>query len=247
MRKLVCQDITCKYHGYNNVCQKATVEINFARCLSFEKGFGYYIQLVYEKLHSTNMILPTDLNDDLRLGLYYVMETFDLKLIEREHGDWRWLMLVDENGKGLKTAEIIERELNMDKLTQHSINFENGILPNANVKKKKPKKEFQPFGWLSPTGDFTEGSFGDHEQVAYDIITEKKFRNEWRNDSDFETARDFLSEVKGYVLIHNPSGFGNYIVSHVKPLTKKQKEFLYGYFMDMGDSLKAERYLTEED
>jgi len=29
----------------------------------------------------------------------------------------------------------------------------------------------------------------------------------------------------------------------MKNLTKKQKEFLYGYFMDMGDRFKAEQFV----
>ena len=56
--------------------------------------------------------------------------------------------------------------------------------------------------------------------------------------------RDFLIYEKGYVLIHNPSLIGNYKVTYAKDLTKKQKDFLYGYFVDMGDIFKAEIYLT---
>lgn len=55
--------------------------------------------------------------------------------------------------------------------------------------------------------------------------------------------RDFLSNVKGYCLIHNPTADGGYLVSYIKPLIKKQKDFLYGYFSDMGDRFKAEQYI----
>lgn len=34
-----------------------------------------------------------------------------------------------------------------------------------------------------------------------------------------------------------------YIVTNMKNLTKQQKEFLYGYFMDMGDRFKAEQFV----
>lgn len=57
--------------------------------------------------------------------------------------------------------------------------------------------------------------------------------------------RDFLAEVKGYCLIHNPSGYNGYIVTNIRNLTKKQKKFLYEYFMDMGDSFKAEQFLDD--
>jgi hypothetical protein len=192
------------------------------------------------------MIPNNELDYELKMGLYYVMEIFDLGFCQREHGDWRWVMLIDENDNGLNTEEILKREINTEKLMKHFNDFNNGILPDAATKKEKPKKTSQPFGWLSPTGDFTEGDWGDHEEIAFRIIQEKKFTEEYEHcDSITGAARDFLSEVKGYVLIHNPAGFGNYIVSHVKPLTKKQKEFLYGYFMDLGDKWKAEQYLDD--
>ena len=57
--------------------------------------------------------------------------------------------------------------------------------------------------------------------------------------------RDFLIYEKGYALIHNPSLIGNYKVTYTKDLTKKQKDFLYGYFIDMGDKLKAENFMTD--
>ena len=47
----------------------------------------------------------------------------------------------------------------------------------------------------------------------------------------------------GRGLIHNPSGYTGYIVTNMKNLTKQQKEFLYGYFMDMGDRFKAEQFV----
>ena len=156
-------------------------------------------------------------------------------------------MLKDgETGQGLMTKDILKREINTEKLMKHIEDFNNGILPNQNREEEKPKKTSQPFGWLSPTGDFTEGDFGEHEAVAREIIKQKGFRDEYYKSYGHDmTQRDFLSDIKGYALIHNPSGFGGYIVSHTKPLTKKQKEFLYGYFMDLGDKWKAERYLED--
>lgn len=246
MRKLICKDFTCKHNGSNDVCTKKTVEIDFAKCQSYEKGFHYYLQLVYGKLRNTNMIPNNELDYELKLGLYYVMEIFDLGFSQHEHGDWRWVMLIDENDHGIDTDKILKRKINTDKLMKHFNDFNNGILPDAATKKEEPKKTSQPFGWLSPTGEFTEGDWGYHEEVAWNIIQKKKFEDEFdEHHSLTHSARDFLSEVKGYVLIHNPSFDGGYIVSHIKPLTKKQKEFLYGYFMDLGDRWKAEQYLND--
>ena len=57
--------------------------------------------------------------------------------------------------------------------------------------------------------------------------------------------RDFLIEVKSYVLILNPSNSGGYVVSHGDRLTKAQREFLYDYFIKIGDRWKADQYLEE--
>lgn len=57
--------------------------------------------------------------------------------------------------------------------------------------------------------------------------------------------RDFLIHEKGYCLIHNPSSNGGYIVTNHKKLTKAQNEFLFGYFMDLGYALKAERFIEK--
>ena len=87
----------------------------------------------------------------------------------------------------------------------------------------------------------------EHEEAAERIIEKSGFGDEYEDwlmsNGEGVTCRDFLSEVKGYCLIHNPAGYGGYIVSNVKPLTKKQKEFLYGYFMDIGDKFKADQYM----
>lgn len=243
MRRLICKDITCKYHGLNNVCKKGTVEIEFAQCQSFERGFHYYVNLVWNKLSNTNMIPAMDMTHDMKIGLYYVMKMFDLSFVDCEHGSWRFFMLVKEKGgNGLTYDEIIKLPLNSEVLMQLREDYANGILPGTDTEAEKPKKSSQPFGWLSPTGEFFEGDWGEHEEIAYEIASKKHFHDEYIA-SECDGYREFLSEIKGYCLIHNPCCDGGYIVSHVKPLTKKQKEFLYEYFMDLGDRLRAERYI----
>lgn len=99
-------------------------------------------------------------------------------------------------------------------------------------------------------GVFTESPFGTHEESAEQICERKGFTDEYwkwvKESGDNEIGhlmRDFLSEVKGYCLIHNPSGYAGYIVTNMKALTKHQKNFLYNYFMDMGDRFKAEQFV----
>lgn len=119
-------------------------------------------------------------------------------------------------------------------------------------KQRESKVQHKEFGWLSPEGTFTESPFGTHEESAEMICERKGFVDEYwkwvKENGDNEIGhlmRDFLSEVKGCCLIHNPTGCGGYIVTNMKSLTKRQKEFLYGYFMDMGDRFKAEQFIKE--
>ena len=250
---MICNNRKCKHKGMDNKCQiPRKVKISASgRCEAFERGIMYYIDLVYDALSNTNMILPQSLTTDMRIGLYYVMTIFHLGFSECDAGPvlGRFFVLKQgKDGKSLTTDEIIKLPLDMEALEKIVADFNKGILPGPDMEEEKqepPKKKSQPFGWLSPTGEFTEGDFAEHEKVAYEIIVAKGFHHEFRRESIHDTSRDFLAKEKGYVLIHNPTGFGGYIVSHEKPLTKKQRDFLYGYFADMGDSLMANKYMEE--
>ena len=70
-----------------------------------------------------------------------------------------------------------------------------------------------------------------------------------RRNSVYDLCRDFLVYVKGYALIHNPLMDGGYIVTHnpAKDLTKAQRETLYDYFTENGDSFLANQYIQEDD
>ena len=162
-----------------------------------------------------------------------------------------------KDGNALRYEDIISIDIDMEKLQYHMKKFNEGILPPYDEDKKettetkpiKLKVESQPFGWLSPTGEFIKGDWGEHEGIAIEIVKQKHLEsdyNEWRMKDDGHILyRDYLINVKGYALIHNPSMYGNYIVTHTKELTKRQKDFLYGYFIDMGDAWSAERYLND--
>lgn len=254
-RKITCNNSSCKHHtnGGRDTC--ITLD-GSGKCKSFEKGFAYYFHIVWDALDNKNFIdmVEIRMNPDLKTGLFYVMECYDLGFSEMEWGTCRMVMLKDgKEGKPLKYEEIIEREMNMEKFSKHLENFNNGIMPQMQQEQDaagQQDKEEKEFGWLSPTGVFTESPFGTHEESAEQICEEKGFTEEYwnwvkenRGNEINHLMRDFLSEVKGYCLIHNPSGYTGYIVTNMKNLTKQQKEFLYGYFMDMGDRFKAEQFV----
>ena len=245
-RKVYCKNTGCKHHKSGDCCD-TTVKIGSSgRCGSFEKGFAYYFHLVWDALGDSNFIDALKLNDDLRIGLFYVTSVYHVGFSEMEWGFCRMIQLKDgENGPALKYEDLIAKGMDKEVFDKLYREFREGKMPC--IHNEKPKKDSQPFGWLSPTGDFTEGDFAEHEAVASEIVREKDWIGEfqkWDDESyDVKLKRDFLADVKGYCLIHNPYGTGGYIVSHTKQLTKKQKEFLYGYFSDIGDRFKAEQYI----
>lgn len=252
-RKLYCYNTECKHRDRsNNSCTRSKVEIDYDGYKSFEKNFLYYVHLVWNILDHTNMITMPDLTDEVRVGIYYVARLYHLKYKFYNHGSWEFLTLcTDEDSVGLNYEQIIALKMDYDEFLAIQKEFNENGIPTLNQKNKddtekdtKEYKDSQPFGWLSPTGDFIESDWGLHTESAYEIIDNKGFEDEFCK-SDYHTPNDFLCEVKGYCLIHNPSLDGGYIVTNIKPLTKKQKEFLYGYFADMGNTLRAELYLND--
>lgn len=253
--KVTCRNTTCKHYISEDGCDTdISLNVN-GKCESYEKGFNYYFNLVWNALENKNYIdmVEIQMNPDIRIGLYYVMSVFGLGFSESEYGTCRFIMLKDgADGKGLNYEQIREREMDKEVLYKLYDDFNNGILPHAKEQEPTPVTTSGEFGWLSPTGDFLESPFGHHEESAQDICEKKGFLEEYReweeaarSGTDCHCCRDFLQEVKGYCLIHNPIGDGGYVVTNTKNLTKQQKEFLYGYFTDLGDRFKAEMFLED--
>ena len=253
--KFTCRNTGCKHHTTEEGCAFAISLDERGRCESFEKGFPYYFHLVWDALRNTYFINAVELTPDLRIGLYYVMTVYGLGFSEQEWGTSRLLSLTKGAGMpGLGYEEIIALKKDEKKLLQLYEDFNRGILPGASQRPLRqaplPFKDFG-FGWLSPTGVFSESPFGHHEESAEAIVASKGFEAEYdawqrENRSGPHLMRDLLTEVKGYALIHNPSGCGGYLVTRKKPLTKWQREFLYDYFMKKGDRFKAETFLEDK-
>lgn len=259
-RKITCENSSCKHYDISasGGCKTCiTIGLN-GKCKSFEKGFLHYFHIVWEALRNTNFIdyVEMSMNPDLKTGLYYVMECYGLGFEVQEWGTCRMVMLKDgEKGAALNYEEITKRELNMEKFNKHFKDFNSGIMPEQERTTRQQDTEEKPnrdFGWVSPLGEFVESPFGTHEESAGQICEKQGFDAEyweWRKTlKDGTTNRlkgDFIAEVKGYCLIHNPTGGGGYIATHMKRLTRKQEEFLYEYFMDKGDRFKAEQFIKE--
>jgi hypothetical protein len=102
--------------------------------------------------------------------------------------------------------------------------------------------ELDDYGWLRPDGKFFAVGWGDHEKFAMGYVKKYFPRGDLVVD-----AGGFLTE-KGWILLHRPSG------GKVSPwsldyssATKRQKEFLYGYFLAREGSLVASMVWEEKE
>lgn len=97
------------------------------------------------------------------------------------------------------------------------------------------------YGWLDPAGNFYPVEFAEHQSWAWRKAKELGIVK--RGELNSGNGGDLLVD-RGWALLHNP-GMGVAFVtsSDTKPLTKAQREFLYGYYSDRGLWKQAEQYL----
>lgn len=104
------------------------------------------------------------------------------------------------------------------------------------------------YGWLEPDGTFHPVPWCEHQEWATDALRERDWWNDFRHwDGGLrDLPGDYLTEVKGWVLLHNP-GQGVAYVSRAeeKRLTKAQREFLFDYYYKRGRKTEALEYLEE--
>lgn len=263
-----CKNKFCKYHSDGH-CDKKRITIGEnGKCEQNEKGFLFYFYAFELGMRdNANFITAPDLTNDVKYSIYYLMKCLP---IEFACDDVRGILLLRHRitKKILHKSDIyglIRDEMDSDALHECITDFTENGLPKTKTedgKKVTPEEaqeEFEKnhppkeYGWLSPTGTFYEVKWGDHEEWAYKYIEKRHMKDQYRewqkkcheNGRSSTLARDFLCEVKGWVLIDSPTTMGYHVIS-MKPMTKKQKEFLYGYFYDMGMKSRAEQYLEEE-
>lgn len=263
---VLCDNVHCKYNrkkdggknkGKSYCILKGDLALANGACKSFERSITWYFNKVWNALENTNMIPFIDLTEELKIGLYYVMQCYDLGFVQQNYGSWEWFSLVDHKDKSKKMTyqEIIKRPLNFEKFAKFLEDYNNGIIAGSQAWREQenmpepvtPKKSSQPYGLLAPNGNFIEGEFGEHEEMAWNILNENNWVENYYEES-IGTACDYLVNNKYYAIIHCPTGDGGYIVTTCPwhPLSKKQKDFLYNYFYDMGNVMRAECYLDAE-
>lgn len=115
------------------------------------------------------------------------------------------------------------------------------------------KKFDDNYGWLEPNGTFHPVEWGEHQGWAHNKVLELGWIEE-----DTETWVDKKGNTRcvwsgeegdilvdrGWVLLHSPGmGVAKATKSDTKPLTKAQREFLFGYYTDRGLNQMAAEYL----
>lgn len=250
-----CENIQCIHHTNKNRCgTNATIGLN-ASCKNFEKGFYYYFFAFQSAMKNSNFIIYLSLTDDVRYSIYYLMRC--LPIVFAENNRINGITIQHATTKKILNADdilnLIQTDLDGDKITKCIQEFQENGVPLIQTDHEKKHTIEKEFGWLSTTGDFTESPWGEHESSALEI-SEKKFHDEYREwmkehiespSKHSGLARDFLIHKKGYALIHDPTTMSGYIVQHQKRLTKRMREFLYAYFIDMNMQSKAESYLND--
>lgn len=166
-----------------------------------------------------------------------------------EHGYWRWVSFYDrKTDHVLTTDELISRGAGIQKESSEPkkpVPKENIEVHSSDIKEKEPEKELLGYGWLSPSGEFTSSPWGTHEESACKICKANNWERQ-QKESDWSLCRDYLVFERGYVLIDNPLGVGSPRSTYnTTKITNKQREFLYGYYSDIGDYFKANQFMKD--
>lgn len=115
--------------------------------------------------------------------------------------------------------------------------------------------ETEDYGWLEPDGTFHGVEWARHQEFAEKYIRENMTEEEWQEagvhmpgqikTSTFNTFGDYLVS-RGWVLLHNPQqGIARPTKDPAKRYTKKQRDFLYAYYIDRGCRTEADEVMEE--
>jgi hypothetical protein len=175
-----------------------------------------------------------NVTDDVKDRFNDFCDEFNIYPGRNVHGNFIWIKFYDrDTDEALSLDDCKSRGIS---IFDEDVERERELAKEANSKVDTEEEETLGWGWLYPSGKYKEADFGDHEEAAQEIIEDSGWKDEFRawDKTDLRLARDFLVEVKGFVLLHNPSGFGVTQVSSKGIYTKRQREFLYDYFIKEG-------------
>lgn len=100
------------------------------------------------------------------------------------------------------------------------------------------------YGWLDPKGNFYPVPWSDHTEWAAQYLTEHY--DVTPDDEEYMQPVDALVR-KGWVLLHNPTKGLPRITNLGNNLTKQQRDFLYGFFIDRNMTKEANDVMSESE
>lgn len=104
----------------------------------------------------------------------------------------------------------------------------------------------EPYGFITPEGEFHPVEWCEHESFALRYIDEHGLRDSWENNEDYHhLATDYLVYVKGWLLLNNPGQGKPKLTSGYKPMTKAQREALFDYYIKAGREVEANTLYAE--
>lgn len=257
MRIFHCQRVGCRFCRHANDCtcpdNEVTIDVN-GKCSGYKNGVWHYICEVKSIMGKNNMIPSLELTTQAKIGIYFITMLYDISYAYMEHGNWGWISFYKKDNK--QDALTLERifnecDFNVDNFNLFAYYIENSANDSEIIEKITGKVQAEEvnneeyeydYGFISPTDEFFSEDWGEHENLAYHIIKDHNWEDEWIEYCG--TGVDFLIYKKHYILIHAPNGIDISVTKDVK-ITKKQKEFLYDYFMNRGMGLRASLYFED--
>lgn len=185
-------------------------------------------------------------NQDL-IGDYIGRWSRKLKQLEKDHRELenKWSQLTAylmDSGRGymLKDAGVDESDEG-----DRGLGYGLSVMLDSYLKEERIEREGHKdnYGWLDPQGNFYPVEFADHQNWAYHKVRQLGIVEKYA--ADYGDSGDLLVE-RGWALLHNPGMGVAYVTANpTKPLTKAQKDFLYGYYLDRGLTKNAELYVAD--
>jgi hypothetical protein len=101
------------------------------------------------------------------------------------------------------------------------------------LRTRETRNLLDDYGWLRPDGKFFPVEWGKHELWA------TKYIDKYYPNVKIYYSGDFLVQ-RGWILLHSPARMRpNVSVDDIQSATKRQKEFLYDYFLERNMNREA--------
>lgn len=158
-----------------------------------------------------------------------------------------WQAYRDIQDAWIELASLTTGEIGRNELT---------CVPNLQFSKQTPLEQYiermtddeaeerEPYGFISPDGEFHRVDWGEHGEWAQEYIEESGLLVDAEN-SRYSYSTDYLIHEKGWLLMHNPSRGKPKLTAGDKPMTKAQREALYDYYIKAGRKDDANELYAE--